>query len=84
MCGENVSTEAHVESHSAGGFASLVAFYEPDDERLAVTRHTDGHVTIRIGRDGHGPRKELSPDVVPALAAMLAAPSAQTPAKGVA
>lgn len=57
-----MNTEIHTEVRGNDRFASLVAFYEPDDERLVATRHVDGHVTIRIGKYAKGARKELSPE----------------------
>ncbi|KFI91181.1 hypothetical protein BISA_1778 [Bifidobacterium saguini DSM 23967] len=75
MCGKAMNTEIHTEVRGNDRFASLVAFYEPDDERLVSTRHVDGHVTIRIGKGGTGPRRELSPEAAKALAAMLVAPA---------
>ena len=75
MCGKAMNTEIHTEVRGNDRFASLVAFYEPDDERLVATRHVDGHVTSRIGKGGAGPRRELSPEAAKALAAMLTTPS---------
>lgn len=67
-----VEYEVFHKMSDTGNLASMVAYYSPDDDRLAITRHADGHVTIRIGKGGHGPRKDLSPAAAQALAAMLA------------
>lgn len=71
MCEKTANEERHTIVDGVGT-ASMVAYYGPDDDRLAITRHADGHATIRIGKGGHGPRKELSPAAAQALAAMLA------------
>lgn len=75
MEGNIFDTEVRTSVHDNGIVATLVAFYNPDDERLVATRHPDGHVTIRIGRGGAGPRKELTPEAAQALAAVLVAPA---------
>lgn len=67
-----MDAEIHFEARDCGDIASLVAFYDPDDDRLSVVRHADGQVTIRIGKGGHGPRKTLTPTAAKALANLLA------------
>lgn len=70
MAQEITGTETKVTTTIESGVRTYVA-ERADGQRLAITRHRDGTMTLRIGRAGQGPAFTISDDATQLLFSTL-------------